>query len=125
MALFGNKNPKPDDTPFLAPEPEEPEAVSARAERLKNGKVAAAKRKILDSSDETSTGKRFLVGEIPTAQTALVAANFLTDLPAEWLFSVAFLLVRRKDEGEAADAAAEPPKRDKPPTQPPFHFLAL
>ncbi|MBA2691402.1 MAG: hypothetical protein H0U65_02760 [Rubrobacter sp.] len=110
MALFENKNSKPYDTPFPAPKSEGPDEISARTERAKSGKAAVAKRKLLDSPDETSTGRKFLVGAIPTAQTALIAAGFFTELPAEWLLGAAVPLLAHKDDEKAPN-----PEKASPP----------
>lgn len=99
MALFGSRAPKPDKTtPFLAPEPEGPEQISARTDRPKASKHAPtipedSRKGPARTTSTTSPHRTFLVGLVATSQAALVATGVLTDLPLEWLLSLAFVLL--------------------------------
>jgi|GEM_PF-2328786 hypothetical protein len=110
MALFGNRNSKPDDTPFLAPEPEGPEEVSDKFQRLKEGRSGAAKRWLLEMSglEGYSPAKRFLISAVATAELGMMGLNFFTDinLPMEFLLGAAvplLALLIHKDENKAND----------------------
>lgn len=115
MALFGDRNSKPDDAPFLAPEPESPDEVSRKFQRLKEGHSGAAKRWLLEKSglEGYSPARRFLISAVVAAELGMMSLDFFTDmnLPAEWLLGAAvplLALLINKDENK--DDEPEPPQ---------------
>lgn len=107
MPLFRDK--KPDDTPFLAPEPENPDEVAAKFERMRSGRSGAARRWLLEKSglEEYSPIRRFLVSAVIVAELAAISLNFLTDanIPIAWTLGVAvpiltFLLHKNEETEE-------------------------